>query len=69
MRDVTKHVDGEFEADAGPFSLEEAETVRDAGVAEARAEIPPRPSVARSAGIVSLAVMGSRILGLVREQV
>lgn len=69
MRDLTKHVDGEFEADAGPFSLEEAETVRDAGVAEARAEIPPRPSVARSAGIVSLAVMGSRILGLVREQV
>lgn len=29
----------------------------------------PRRSVARSAGIVGLAVMGSRILGLVREQV
>jgi len=29
----------------------------------------PHPSVARSAGIVSIAVMGSRILGLVREQV
>jgi putative peptidoglycan lipid II flippase len=30
---------------------------------------PPRRSIARSAGIVSLAVMGSRFLGLVREQV
>src|SRR5262249_952078 len=30
---------------------------------------PPSKSIARSAGIVSLAVMGSRILGLVREQV
>src|SRR5215470_738795 len=35
---------------------------------------PPPPtrntqSIARSAGIVSIAVMGSRILGLVREQV
>ncbi|MFN0084417.1 MAG: murein biosynthesis integral membrane protein MurJ [Blastocatellia bacterium] len=30
---------------------------------------PPRRSIARSAGIVSIAVMGSRILGLVREQV
>lgn len=30
---------------------------------------PPRRSIARSAGIVGLAVMGSRILGLVREQV
>ena len=30
---------------------------------------PPRRSIARSAGIVSLAVMGSRVLGLVREQV
>ncbi len=30
---------------------------------------PPRRSIARSAGIVSLAVMGSRILGLLREQV
>lgn len=29
----------------------------------------PRRSIARSAGIVGLAVMGSRILGLVREQV
>jgi putative peptidoglycan lipid II flippase len=29
----------------------------------------PRESMARSAGIVSVAVMGSRILGLVREQV
>ncbi len=28
---------------------------------------PPRRSIARSAGIVSLAVMGSRVLGLVRE--
>lgn len=30
---------------------------------------PPRRSVARSAGIVGVAVMGSRLLGLVREQV
>lgn len=30
---------------------------------------PPARSVARSAGVVGLAVMGSRILGLVREQV
>lgn len=30
---------------------------------------PPRRSIARSASIVSIAVMGSRILGLVREQV
>jgi putative peptidoglycan lipid II flippase len=30
---------------------------------------PAQRSVARSAGVVGLAVMGSRILGLVREQV
>ena len=30
---------------------------------------PPRRSIARSAGIVSIAVMGSRVLGLVRELV
>jgi putative peptidoglycan lipid II flippase len=30
---------------------------------------PPQKSVARSAGIVSIAVMGSRLLGLVREMV
>ena len=33
-----------------------------------QASSPPR-SVAKSAGIVGIAVMGSRILGLVREQV
>ncbi len=32
-------------------------------------EAPKSKSIARSAGIVSIAVMGSRILGLVREQV
>lgn len=32
-------------------------------------EAPPQRSVARSAGIVSLAIMGSRVLGLVRELV
>jgi putative peptidoglycan lipid II flippase len=30
---------------------------------------PPRPSVARNAGIVSAAIMASRVLGLVRDQV
>src|SRR5438874_12501947 len=30
---------------------------------------PPRRSIARSAGIVSIAIMGSRVLGLVRELV
>ncbi|HSQ19682.1 MAG TPA: murein biosynthesis integral membrane protein MurJ, partial [Blastocatellia bacterium] len=31
--------------------------------------LPKRSSVARSAGIVSMAVMASRLLGLVREMV
>ena len=35
----------------------------------AEAEKPKQQSVARSAGIVSIAVMFSRVLGLVREQV
>lgn len=34
-----------------------------------QSEAPKSKSIARSAGIVSIAVMGSRILGLVREQV
>ena len=29
----------------------------------------PRPNVARNAGVISLAVMASRVLGLVRDQV
>jgi putative peptidoglycan lipid II flippase len=37
--------------------------------AGARAPEPPRPSVARNAGIVSAAIMASRVLGLVRDQV
>ncbi len=65
--------------------VEEAETNKEPGVAAAEAETPASPthaateatvpakekphSVARSAGIVSIAVMGSRLLGLVREMV
>ena len=33
------------------------------------ASAPPRPNVARNAGIVSIAIMASRVLGLVRDQV
>src|ERR1043166_433288 len=36
--------------------------------AAARPQMSDRPSVARSARTVSLAVLGSRVLGLVREQ-
>src|SRR5205085_9307577 len=38
-------------------------------VARATGGAPRKASVARSAGIVSLAVMASRVLGLVREMV
>jgi putative peptidoglycan lipid II flippase len=31
--------------------------------------VPPRPNVARNAGVVSAAIMASRVLGLVRDQV
>src|ERR1700675_2814359 len=37
--------------------------------AGAAAPEPPRPSVAQSAGVVSAAIMASRVLGLVRDQV
>lgn len=37
-------------------------------VSNPQSEVPKSKSIARSAGIVSIAVMGSRILGLVREQ-
>ncbi|MFN0120602.1 MAG: murein biosynthesis integral membrane protein MurJ [Blastocatellia bacterium] len=40
-----------------------------AATTEAAATQPERRSMARSAGIVGLAVMGSRVLGLVREQI
>ncbi len=41
----------------------------DADNPKSKIQNPKSPSVARSAGIVSLAVMGSRVLGLVRELV
>jgi putative peptidoglycan lipid II flippase len=40
-----------------------------AAEAPARSALPRRASVARSAGVVSMAVMASRVLGLVREMV
>jgi len=55
--------------------LEDEPSADDAAVAEAEAKPPPRAalpkraSVARSAGVVSIAVMASRVLGLVREMV
>lgn len=75
---------GEVETPTGPLSefvARKAESEKSfsseagaplPGAVEARAAIPPPPkprSIARSAGIVSLAVMGSRVLGLVRDQV
>jgi putative peptidoglycan lipid II flippase len=42
---------------------------RDVISASGNVPIPRRPSIARSAGIVSMAVMASRVLGLVREMV
>jgi putative peptidoglycan lipid II flippase len=58
----------------GPATADEGVAVKDELTATtARAETKRAPekhhSVARSAGIVSIAVMGSRVLGLVREQV
>src|SRR3712207_5136584 len=63
-------------------TIEEAEAAKEPGVEEGEANTPtppaPAPStdaraaqrgVARSSGIVSLAVLGSRVLGLVRDQV
>jgi putative peptidoglycan lipid II flippase len=50
--------------------VESLKTSKTATGAAAKAKAPEKPhSVARSAGIVSVAVMGSRVLGLVREQV
>lgn len=53
-----------------PRSAEGSITSESSGPPETRVESPKRTgSVARSAGIVSLAVMASRVLGLVREMV
>ena len=49
-----------------PTAVEQPQLV-EASVEEKKAE--PQKSVARSAGIVSIAVMGSRVMGLVREMV
>ena len=51
------------------MSNHEAPKTEDAAATTAAPPQPPRKSIARSAGIVGIAVMGSRILGLVREQV
>lgn len=51
------------------MSNHEAPKTEDAAATTAAPPQPPRKSIARSAGIVGMAVMGSRILGLVREQV
>jgi putative peptidoglycan lipid II flippase len=51
-----------------PPEAEEPEELADP-VSEAQAAVPAQRSVARSAGIVSIAVMFSRVLGLVRETV
>lgn len=54
----------EFDAGEGRQAVEESR--REAAAAEAGDE---KRSVARSAGIVSIAVLGSRVLGLVRDQI
>src|SRR6188768_2130139 len=51
-----------------PAEAEEPEQLADPAVPEVTTTAPGQ-SVARSAGIVSIAVMFSRVLGLVREQV
>ena len=51
------------------MSNHEAPKTEDAAATTGAPPQPPRKSIARSAGIVGIAVMGSRILGLVREQV
>ncbi|HEX5708418.1 MAG TPA: murein biosynthesis integral membrane protein MurJ [Pyrinomonadaceae bacterium] len=60
-------------------TIEEAQTAKEPGVEEGEAKTPAPPAppdaraeqrgVARSAGIVSIAVLGSRVLGLVRDQI
>lgn len=61
------------EPEKNPAESEEPEELTDPAIEEAavEAEAPetPQRSVARSAGIVSIAVMFSRVLGLVRETI
>lgn len=61
------------ETEKNPAESEEPEELADPAIEEAavEAEAPetPQRSVARSAGIVSIAVMFSRVLGLVRETI
>lgn len=54
-----------------PVESEQPEQIADPVIAEEAvdADAPPHRSVARSAGIVSIAVLFSRILGLVRETI
>ncbi|MBK9163611.1 MAG: murein biosynthesis integral membrane protein MurJ [Acidobacteria bacterium] len=59
------------QTDQEPVESESPEQLADPSTAEEAADVPPEKqrSVARSAGIVSIAVMFSRVLGLVRETV
>ena len=61
------------ETEKNPAESEEPEELADPAIEEAavEAEAPetPQRSVVRSAGIVSIAVMFSRVLGLVRETI
>lgn len=82
---LTKNVDDDDAIEAQQLATLDSITQSDPGVAAAAAETPSaiansqvQPTsdpadenrrVARSAGVVSLAVLGSRLLGLVREQV
>lgn len=71
-RSAIQHV--EHESAMGDTGLAEVEAITptappDVAAPPAVKPTPKRASVARSAGIVSLAVMASRVLGLVREMV
>lgn len=61
------------EPEQDPVEAEEpeelADPVSEEAAVESAAPASPQPSVARSAGIVSIAVMFSRVLGLVRETI
>ena len=67
----------EFDINQKQEILEGQTSIEDPSIAEAEAKTPAQPqpalvkraSVARSAGVVSIAVMASRVLGLVREMV
>ncbi|HEX8398728.1 MAG TPA: murein biosynthesis integral membrane protein MurJ [Pyrinomonadaceae bacterium] len=52
-----------------PTAAEQPQLIESSSTEKVEKKLEPQKSVARSAGIVSIAVMGSRVMGLVREMV